>query len=63
VNNFYTYDLVRLRSYIIENGIANDKPDLSAMLDYKNRMDRLQYDKLIAAYEEDNKGIRCTMSP
>lgn len=58
VNNFYTYDLVRLRSYIIENGIANDKPDLSAMLDYKIRMDRLTYDKLMAAYEEDNKGIK-----
>ena len=58
VNNFYTYDLVRLRSYIIENGIANDKPELSSTLDYKNRMDRLQYDKLIAAYEEDNKGIK-----
>ena len=58
VNNFYNYDLVRLRSYIIENGIANDKPGLSAMLDYKIRMDRLMYDKLMAGYEEDNKGIK-----
>lgn len=58
VNNFYTYDLARLRSYIIENGIANDKPGLSDMLDYKIRMDRLLYNKLMAAYEEDNKGIK-----
>ena len=58
VNNFYNYDLLRLRSYIIENGIANDKSDLSAMLDYKIRMERLTYDKLMAAYEEDNKGIK-----
>ena len=57
VNNFYTYDLARLRSYIIEGGIANDKPELNAMLDYKIRMDRLVYNKLMAAYNEDNKGI------
>ena len=58
VNSFYTYDLARLRSYIIENGIANDKAGLVSMLDYKNRMDRLMYDKLMAAYDEDNNGIR-----
>ena len=58
VSNFYTYDLARLRAYIIENGIANDKPALSAMLDYKIRMDRLACDQLMAAYEEDNQGIR-----
>ena len=58
VNNFYTYDLNRLRSYIIESGIANDKPSLNAMLDYKIRMDRLIYNKLMAAYDEDKKGIK-----
>ena len=58
LNNFYDYDLARLRSYIIENGIATDKPSLNAMLDYKIRMDQLVYDKLMAAYDEDNKGIQ-----
>ena len=58
VNNFYTYDLARLRSYIIENGIANDKAGMISMLDYKIRMDRLMYNKLMAAYDEDNNGIR-----
>jgi len=58
VNNFYTYDLARLHSYIIENGIANDKQSLSDMLDYKIRMDRILYDKFMAAYEEDNQGIK-----
>ena len=58
VSNFYNYDLARLRSYIIENGIANDKPGLNAMLDYKIRMDRLAYNQLMAAYDEDNRGIR-----
>ena len=57
-NNFYTYDLARLRSYIIENGIANDRTELNSMLDYKIRMDRLAYNKLMAAYDEDNKGIK-----
>ncbi len=57
INNFFDYDLARLRSYIIENGIANDQSALSAMLDYKIRMDRLEHDKLMAAYDEDNKGI------
>ena len=55
--NFHTYDIAKLRSYIIENGIANDRAGLNTMLDYKIRMDRLMYDKLAAAYDEDNKGI------
>ena len=58
MNNFLTYDLARLRSYIIESGIASDKPSLNALLDYKIRMDRLIYNKLLAAYNEDNKGIQ-----
>ena len=58
VNNFYTYDLARLRSYIIENGIANDRAGLDSMLNYKIRMDRLMYNKMMAAYDEDNKGIQ-----
>lgn len=58
VNNFYAYDLARLRSYIIENGIANDRAGLLGILDYKIRMDRLMYNKLMAAYDEDNRGIR-----
>ena len=57
-NNIYAYDLAGLRSYIIENGIVNDKAELNSMLDYKIRMDSLAYDKLMAAYEEDNKGIQ-----
>ena len=56
--NFYTYDIENLRSYVIENAIANDKPALQPMLNYKIHMDRLMYDKLIAAYDEDNKGIQ-----
>ena len=58
VNNLYAYDLAKLRSYIIENGIANDREGLVSMLNYKIRMDRLVYSKLMAAYDEDNKGIR-----
>ena len=58
LNNFYNYDLARLRSYIIENGIANDKVGLVSMLDYKVRMDRLMYDKLMAAHEEYISGIQ-----
>ena len=58
VNNLYAYDLAKLRSYIIENGIANDRTGLTSMLNYKIRMDRLVYNKLMAAYDEDNKGIR-----
>ena len=58
LSNFYTYDLARLRSYIIENGIANDRDELIRMLEYKIRMDSLMQNKMMAAYEEDNKGIR-----
>ena len=56
--SLYAYDLARLRSYIVENGIANDRVGLSGMLNYKIRMDRLMYDKLMTAYDEDNKGIQ-----
>ena len=56
--NFYAYDLAKLRSYIVENGIANDRAGLVSMLDYKIRMDSLMNNKLMAAYEEDNKGIQ-----
>ena len=56
--NFYAYDLAKLRSYIIENGIANDRAGLISMLDYKIRMDNLMHNKLMAAYDEDNKGIQ-----
>ncbi|MBQ9009432.1 MAG: hypothetical protein IJ088_08905 [Clostridia bacterium] len=58
VTNFNAYSLSRLRSYVIENGIASEKTDLISMLDYKNRMDRIAYDKFMAAYDEDNKGIQ-----
>ena len=56
--NLSAYDIATLHSYVIENGIANDRAGLNGMLDYKIRMDRLMYDKLMAAYDEDNKGIQ-----
>ena len=52
------YDIATLRSYVIENGIANDRAGLISLLNYRIRMDRLMYDKLMAAYDEDNKGIQ-----
>ena len=55
--NLAAYDIAKLRSYVIENGIANDRADLNSMLDYKIRMDRLMHDKLMAGYDEDSKGI------
>ena len=58
VKNLYDYDLARLRSYVIENGIADDREGLNGILNYKIRMDRLVYDKMMAAYDEDNKGIQ-----
>ncbi len=57
LRSFGAYDLAKLRSYIIENGIANDRAGLVGMLDYKIRMDSLMHNKMMAAYEEDNKGI------
>ena len=57
LGDFYTYDLAKLRSYVIENGIAKDKTGLVNLLDYKIRMDSLMNNKMMAAYDEDNKGI------
>lgn len=56
--NLSAYDIATLRSYVIENGIAKDKAELRSMLEYKIRTDRLMYDKQMAAYDEDNKGIQ-----
>ena len=56
--NFFTYDIAKARAYIIENGIVSDRFSLGTMLNYKIRMDRLMYNKMIAAYDEDNEGIR-----
>ena len=56
--NLAAYDIATLRSYVIENGIANGRAELNGLLNYKIRMDRLMYDKLMAAYDEDNKGIQ-----
>ena len=56
--NIFDYDLAKLRSFVIENGIANDRTELVSMLNYKTRMDRLMYNKMMAAYDEDNKGIQ-----
>ena len=58
LNDFYTYDLAKLRSFIIENGIAKDKTGLISMLDYKIRMDSLMQNKMMASYDEDNKGVQ-----
>ena len=56
--NLSAYDIATLHSFVIENGIANDRAGLNGMLNYKIRMDRLMYDKLMAAYAEDNNGIK-----
>ena len=56
--NLSAYDIATVHSYVIENGIAHDRKSLNGMLNYKIRMDRLMYDKLMAAYDEDNKGIQ-----
>ena len=58
VSSFYAYDLAKLRAYIIENGIADDRAGLARMLDYKIRMDSLIHNKIMAAYEEDYNGIQ-----
>ena len=57
VNNLFAYDLARLRSYVIENGIANERAGLNSILNYKIHMDRLMYNKMTASYDEYNRGI------
>ena len=61
--NFHTYDIAKARSYIIENGIVNDRPSLNTTLSYKIRMDRLMYNQLIAAYNEDSRVYLCRLVP
>ena len=56
--NLAAYDIATLRSFVVENGIAKDREGMNGMLNYKIRMDSLMYDELMAAYDEDNKGIQ-----
>ena len=57
LTNFLKYNVSNLSSYVLESGIANDKADLMAILDYKTRMNTLSYDRAMAAYTVDNEGI------
>ena len=55
--NLKTYDLVNLRSYVIFNAISEDAGILRDQLLYRERMEKLVYDKRMASYGVNNEGI------
>lgn len=57
LSNFLRYDIANLSAYLLENGVARDRENLLAILNYKIRMNTLSFDRAIAAYQVDNEGI------
>ncbi len=55
--NLATYDLINLRSYVIFNAISEDAGILRDQLLYRERMEKLVYDKRMASYGVNNEGI------
>ena len=55
--NLEAYDLVNLRSYVIFNAVSEDADILRDQLLYRERMEKLIYDKRMASYGVNNEGI------
>lgn len=57
IQSFLEFDLINLRSFVLENGICINRYELVTFLDCRQRMQQIDYDKRIAAYNIDNEGI------
>ena len=56
--NLLNYDINNIYSFILETGVSRDSDTLIAIESYKNRIDDLSYDRLMAFYDSDNAGIK-----
>lgn len=57
IDNFGNVELERYRSFVLQNGLSNDKVDYSTRMDYENRLLRVKYEKNMAAYNVRLEGI------
>ena len=57
IDNFQNVTLERYRSFVLQNGLSNDKTDYSMRMDYENRQLQVEYEKNMAAYDVRLEGI------
>lgn len=57
LNNIISYDIPNTSAFIIERGVAKNGEALTEILEYKNKMEAMEYDKNMAYYNADNGGI------
>ena len=57
LQNFIDYDVANLSAYILENGLAHSKSEVTALIGYRVRMNAIDYDKEMAAYNVEQDGI------
>ena len=58
IDNLTKYDIDNIYSFILQTGVSKDKETLVSLETYKNRIDKLSYDKYMAYYVADNNGIK-----
>ena len=51
IDNFQNVTLERYRSFVLQNGLSNDKVEYSIRMDYENRLLNVDYEKDMAAYD------------
>ncbi len=57
IDNFQNVTLERYRSFVLQNGLSNNKTDYSMRMDYENRQLQVEYEKNMAAYDVRLEGI------
>lgn len=57
LSNIINYDIPNTTAFIIEEGIAESSGTLTKILEYKNKMQTISYNKSMAYYNADKGGI------
>ena len=58
IDNLNNYDIDSIYSFILESGVSKDRETLVNLETYKNKIDKLSYDKFMQYYTSDNNGIK-----
>ena len=58
VENMINYDITSIYSFILETGVSKDQDTLVSLETYKNKLEQVSYNRLMAQYDADNKGIQ-----
>ncbi|MCR5485642.1 MAG: hypothetical protein K6F09_08605 [Clostridiales bacterium] len=58
INQMNNYDIPAVFAYVKENSVAANSTSLISTLEFKNIVQKIDYDKLMAFYGSDNMGIK-----